>query len=195
MRKVIVVTMLTLALALCVTAAGADPWPNYESHTYTVDYVSVVPVFDGATNIWTFQLSVAPGAVDPIYGALDPTYGGVKGFAVYQPDVASPLQPDSHSAGPSGWSYLWESGNDAFGWNTGPSANYIHPGDSASFGGGWVGGAPAMDDFGYLVHVSINSDAGDETFWARPGVIPEPASIVLLGLGGLGLLGLRRRRS
>ena len=48
----------------------------------------------------------------------------------------------------------------------------------------------------YVAHVIPTS--GGDTYWVRvggPPEIPESASIILLGLGGLALFGLRRRKS
>jgi hypothetical protein len=198
---------LAVALALSMTGASADPWPDYYAQTTTVDYVTVVPVFDAGANTWTFELSVDSGA------PLDSTYGGVKALVVYQLGVDTALQPDVYAGFPDastllrpGWDINggWEthpaSGGNAgwggVGWRGSTPVTYVHPGesDTTNFWAHWTGGTPGADDFGYLVHVCVNSATGAETFWARPNVIPEPASLVLLGLGGLGLLGFRRRK-
>ncbi|UCH34977.1 MAG: PEP-CTERM sorting domain-containing protein [Armatimonadota bacterium] len=198
---------LAAVLAVSVTGAGADPWPSWYAQTYTVDYVDVVPVFNSGSNTWTFQLSVDSGATDPTWGAIDPTYGGVKTLVAYQ--LTDPLQPDYYAGfggyplNRSGWDINggWEthpSGWGAVGWRGSDPASYVHPGesDNTSFWAHWTGDTPAGEDFVYLVHIVTNSDTGGQTFWARVGdpYIPEPASIILLGLGGLGLAGIRRRK-
>ena len=200
MRRILVAGILTVALALCVTAASADPWPSLSAMERTVDYVHVVPVFNAGTNVWTFQLSVDPGAVDPIYGALLDD-SGVKALVVYQ-DVGGALAPDYYSDSRPGWNQNggWEPGKGAFGWiGDGPSS-YVHPGDtdSTNFWAHWNGSAPAADDFTYMVHVDIRNAESESlwTGWVGLGtpVIPEPASILLLAAGGLSLFGLRRRK-
>jgi len=41
---------------------------------------------------------------------------------------------------------------------------------------------------------SFDADSVTVTFWADSSQIPEPVTVVLLGLGGIGVIGMRRRR-
>jgi len=189
-----------LALLVVLVAASsavvcADPWPNL-SATTPVDWITVTPTMSDST-AGTWDVSVAGTAPASVFA-----------FAVYQPD-GSALIPDQISGFTGGtstrtdWSVFtfggtpWEASKNAFGWNSQPPAvNPIDPGESdgSSFWAHWTGSAPTADDFVYVAHVI----SGEDTYWVRvggPPEIPEPASILLLGLGGLALFGLRRRRS
>jgi len=190
--------LVVVLVAASSTVVCADPWPDLSAVT-PVDWITVTPTMSDSTT-WTWDVSVAGDAPASVFA-----------FAVYQPD-GSPLIPDQISGftgGTStrtGWYVFtfggdpWEASKDAFGWNSHPpSTNPIDPGesDSSDFWAHWTGSAPTADDFVYVAHV-IEPGANGVTYWVGvggPPQIPEPASIILLGLGGLALFGLRRRKS
>jgi hypothetical protein len=196
MRIWYVLLMVVVLVAASSAVVCADPWPDLSACT-PVDWITVTPTMSDTTT-WTWDVSVDGSAPASVFA-----------FAVYQPD-GTPLIPDQISGFTGGTSTRtgwfvqtfggdpWESSKDAFGWNSHPpQTNPIDPGGSSvgEFWAHWTGDAPGADDFTYVAHVI---DGCGLTYWVTiggPPVIPEPASIILLGIGGLALFGLRRRKS
>ena len=186
-----------LSVLLCLATFGlaqADPWPDYSSHTDYVPYVEVLTI-NTTNNLWDYLVTVGQGSYEPGHGGL----AGVKALAVF---------PNGGNAEPAldGWtgdsSYVrpnwdtnggWHTQQGAFGYRTSAPSCYIKPGQSnvlpgtASFPSGY---APPSQV--YLVHVACSDGF---TYWARPGVVPEPASGVALAAGFVTLLGMIRRKS
>jgi hypothetical protein len=188
--------LVVVLVSLSSAVVCADPWPDL-SATTPVDWITVTPTMSDSTT-WTWDVSLDPGAPASVFA-----------FAVYQPDGALiPDQISGFNAGTTRTDWFvqtfggdpWEASKDAFGWNSHPPAiNPIDPGgsDTGDFWAHWTGDAPTVDDFVYVAHV-IEPGANGITYWVSiggPPQIPEPASIILLGLGGLALFGLRRRKS
>jgi len=164
-------------------AAHADPWPNLDSHTDEVDYVEIIA--DRSGDLWTFRLSVAPTA--PIVG--------IKKLALYPtPLPDKQWAPENYAALRDGWDLngCWE--GKAFGYRTGPPAYYVLPGEIETDIGEISQLPYSFTELNYLVHV--DPGGGAEAFWARPtgaGIIPEPSSLMALGMGLVGLAGFIRR--
>ena len=186
-----------LAVLFCLATLGlaqADPWPDYSSHTDYAPYVEVSTINTTET-LWDYLVTVNQGSYEPRHGGL----AGVKAVAIF---------PNGGNAEPAldGWTgdsaYVrpnwdtnggWHTQQGAFGYRTNAPTYFIKPGQSnelagtASFHSGYT---PPSQVF--LVHVACNDGY---TYWARPGVVPEPRSGAALAAGFVTLLGLIRRKS
>jgi hypothetical protein len=192
------ILILLLGGVITGRAAHADPWPDYDSQTDEVDYVEIIANLSGG--IWTYKMTVVPGATDPDRGNL--TIDGVKALAVYPtPLPDKQWAPENYAALRDGWDLDggWE--GKAFGYLTGPPDYYV--GCYQAWYRQDIGTVryPAppheLTSQNFLVHVSLGNGAC--TFWARPtgaGIVLEPSSLLALavGLTSLGGFAMRRRQ-
>ncbi len=189
-----VVLISLLAIALCVGAAYADPAPDVNAafgNTCTGITVTPAPGTQGTS--FTYNVAIANGATfngNPVVG--------IKGLFVYVagggPSTNAPTNIATLAAGWNAENFQDQKGS--FGWLTGNPANYVTPGTNANIGSATFSTSPT--NMIYVVHVVSTTETGfcfpGPGPNPPPGVVPEPGSIALLGMGLLPLAGFLRKR-
>ena len=179
-----------------------------------VSTATVVCQFNSQTNTFTFTITntsaiTSPGSTSTITGIgfdLPPlgnaSASGLNGFSGQQaPSVTSNFNFSDADLGnvPSGFNNVVLD----FGFTTGPSGNFnggsvndgLLPGESASFtvtGAAFTGFTEAQICNAIFVRFQNTPGIGSDV--GRPGQVPEPSSILLMGSALLGLGGYARKR-
>ncbi len=196
MRRCVFAIVLVVGLGLALAGtASADPWPDWSAtnnpFSFTVTAVQTATGYDYTVN------------VDPTN--LYPGWG-IKAFVVYFDNVTTQLDQASTAydgGNTAGWDNLnggWEKDKypgpagttAAIGWQTGSPTGYVFSGSSATFHA--IDLPDGFENFSLHYAVHVVPTEGD-TYWSNGGnsVVPEPGSLLLLGLG-LGAVGAFRRR-
>lgn len=130
------------------------------------------------------QIDLVVGAA-PTITWNNVTYNVTEAFGVWALDDNNDM--GGTGTNQNGWTF--DSGNGIRGWKTNPNNGFIN--SSLTFNYTTLTGT--VEDFGFHLRVAGNFPGGGNTAYFRP--VPEPASLAALGLGAIGLIGRRRRRS
>lgn len=128
------------------------------------------------------QLVVGPA---PTITWNSATYNVTEAFGVWALDDNNDMSGTGTNQ--NGWTF--DSGNGIRGWKTNPNNGFIN--NTLTFNYTTLTGT--VEDFGFHLRVAGSFPGGGNTAYFRP--VPEPASLAALGLGAIGLIGRRRRRS
>jgi len=190
---------------LLLLAAGAAAWglPDYEAQSgYEITGVTVSPAAGpGSAGTTWYTIDIASDAAW-FSGESWLPVTGVAGLAVYPNAGQDYGGTVDYGNAHDSWQVQPPHGSgssvSAFGWLGMNEQERILTPDSGSTGPITIGSATyseAPPDAQYLLHVIVQDGNNVNTKWGKPtGVLAEPASAALLGLGVAGFVALRRRK-